>query len=174
MIQILELFGEVKIKVSDDGRIFTLDHTSIRKNGRADNRKGKELKPSIDKYGYKHVVLSSNKIRKTYTVHQLVGTTYIENPEKKETINHKDGNKLNNCVDNLEWATQKEQKEHAIKHNLCNKNIEALSKSNKRKSREVIFRGIKYNSINEAKRKTGTHQRVIAKEGVFTNDNSNS
>ena len=87
-LKVLELFDDLKIKVSDDGKIYTLDHSYLRKNGRLDNRKGKQLRPSVDKYGYERVVLTKNGIRKTYSVHKLVALAFIPNPENKTTINH--------------------------------------------------------------------------------------
>lgn len=121
-LKILELFGDLKIKVSDDGKIYTLDHSYLRKNGRLDNRKGKQLRPSVDKYGYERVVLTKNGIRKTYSVHKLVALAFIPNPENKTTINHIDGNKRNNNVSNLEWATEKENQNHKWKNGLANYN----------------------------------------------------
>lgn len=118
-VKLLELFGGLKVKVSDDGKIYTINHNYIRKNGRLDNRKGKQLKPRIDKYGYETVVLTKDGTRKNYTIHKLVALTYIPNPENKPTINHIDGNKRNNKVSNLEWATYKEQKIHAWSNNLA-------------------------------------------------------
>lgn len=174
LIQILELFEGIKIKVSSDGRIFTLDHKSIRKNGRIDNRKGKELKQAIDRYGYKKVTLSRNGKRKTYLVHRLVAMAFIPNTESKPTVNHKNGIKTDNRIENLEWATWKEQKIHSMKNKLCIENTKALKESNKKKARPVIFKGIYYPSINKACRETGLHQRAIVKEGVFTNANSDS
>jgi len=53
---------------------------------------------------------------KTFAIHRLVAFTFLQNPENKETVNHKDGNKLNNAVDNLEFATNKEQQIH--KHSI--------------------------------------------------------
>lgn len=119
-LKVLELFGGLKINVSDDGKIYTLDHNTIRKNGRIDNRKGKQLKPGIDRDGYERVVLTKNGVRKTYTVHKLVALAYIPNPENKATINHIDGNKRNNNVLNLEWATEKENQIHKWKNGLAN------------------------------------------------------
>ena len=121
-LKLLELFGDLKIKVSDDGKIYTLDHSYLRKNGRLDNRKGKQLRPSIDKYGYERVVLTKDGIRKTYSVHKLVALAFIPNPENKTTINHIDGNKRNNNVSNLEWATEKENQNHKWKNGLANYN----------------------------------------------------
>ena len=121
-LKVLELFTNLKIKVSDDGKIYTLDHSYLRKNGRLDNRKGKQLRPSIDKYGYERVVLTKDGIRKTYSVHKLVALAFIPNPENKTTINHIDGNKRNNNVLNLEWATEKENQNHKWKNGLANYN----------------------------------------------------
>lgn len=119
-LKVLELFDGLKVNVSDDGKVYTMNHSYLRKNGRMDNRKGKQLKPSIDKDGYEKVVLTKNGIRKTYTVHKLVAMAYIPNLENKATINHIDGNKRNNNVLNLEWATEKENQIHKWKNGLAN------------------------------------------------------
>ena len=58
--------------------------------------------------------IRGNKKRKTFLVHRLVAETFIPNTHNKPTVNHKDGNKQNNCVDNLEWATSKEQNIHSF------------------------------------------------------------
>ena len=58
------------------------------------------------------------KIQKNFYIHRLVAIAFIENPYNKKTVNHKDGNKLNNHVSNLEWATRSEQELHAFKNNL--------------------------------------------------------
>jgi hypothetical protein len=62
-------------------------------------------------HGYLTVFLGS----KNRLVHRLVATAHIPNPEGKRTVNHKDGDKHNNCVDNLEWATDSENNLHAFK-----------------------------------------------------------
>ena len=165
MIKILELFGGLKIKVKSNGEIETFDKTTIRKNGRPDNRKGRVLKPKIDRYGYEVVTLSKDGKRKSYYVHRLVAMAFIDNHLQKETVNHIDGNKLNNSVENLEWATQKEQKVHAIKLGLASKNINALNEANKKRSIPIFFRGKKYPSIKSAARENNVHERVVRREG---------
>lgn len=68
--------------------------------------------------GYARVVISKDGKPYSKSVHRLVAEAFIPNPENKPTVNHKDANKLNNSVDNLEWATWKENMTHAIAHNL--------------------------------------------------------
>ena len=65
----------------------------------------------------------------------------------------------------LEWATHKEQKTHEIKNGLCDKNIEALKISNKKRAIPIIFKENKYSSVREASRKTGICQWTIRKYG---------
>ena len=67
--------------------------------------------------GYARVSLSRNGNPKEFKVHRLV-IEHFGNGEKKETINHIDGNKLNNHIDNLEWATREENMRHAYKLKL--------------------------------------------------------
>ena len=71
---------------------------------------GRILKPGIIG-GYYCVGLSNIKT-KTFSVHRLVALTFIENPENKTDVNHKDKNKLNNNLVNLEWNTSKENNTH--------------------------------------------------------------
>lgn len=75
-------------------------------------------KLKIDKYGYPTVCLKSQGIAKTYTVHRLVAIAFIPNPNNLTQINHKDGNKLNNTIDNLEWCSPKANIIHAYKSGL--------------------------------------------------------
>lgn len=65
-------------------------------------------------HGYLYVGLNSNSSQSNILVHRLVAWHFIPNPENKPTVNHKDGNKLNNHVNNLEWATHSENAKHAF------------------------------------------------------------
>jgi hypothetical protein len=84
---------------------------------------GKVLRQSI-KCGYFHVTLTYNKLSKSFKIHRLVAITFIENPENKSDVNHKDKNKLNNKLENLEWMTRKENNIHRCQGIIitCNKN----------------------------------------------------
>lgn len=72
------------------------------------------LKQHDNGKGYMTVVLSINGNTKKYYVHRLVAAAFIENPDGKRTVNHKDGNRHNNNVENLEWTTYKENNEDMI------------------------------------------------------------
>jgi hypothetical protein len=83
---------------------------------------GKEirrLKPNKNKRGYLQVMTSIDGKRKLMSAHRLVALTYIPNPENKPEVNHKDGCKANNNVENLEWATRLENQRHAFRSGLC-------------------------------------------------------
>ena len=78
-----------------------------------------EIKPVVHRgTGYCRVSLSVNNKRTTYDVHRLVAKNFIPNPENKPQVNHKDGDKTNNCVNNLEWNTRIENMYHAYKLGL--------------------------------------------------------
>lgn len=76
------------------------------------------LKPRITYDGYVWYNLCLNGRQYTKRANRLVAEAFIPNPDSKPTVNHKDGNKLNNTVDNLEWATREEQMQHAYKYGL--------------------------------------------------------
>lgn len=75
--------------------------------------KKKELIGKITKSGYREVVLSHKGKKKYILVHRLVAALFLENTNNAKTTNHKDGDKLNNSVSNLEWLTCQENLKHA-------------------------------------------------------------
>lgn len=93
----------------------------IKSNGVVINKRtGKELSFSLDKKGYKktrlYTPLSKNKDgRIPYRLHRLVAMKYLKDFKQELTVNHKDGNKLNNDVSNLEMMTNKENMRHAYR-----------------------------------------------------------
>lgn len=103
---------------------------------------------------------------KSYLIHRLVAIHFIENPENKEQVNHKDGNKLNNSIDNLEWVTPKENMLHAFKNGLYKK---YNNQTYKGKSGELHNRSMKllcsngeiYYGLSEAGRKLNLNTSTI-------------
>ena len=95
-------------QISNLGRI-----KSLPKLCGCSSRQEKILKSLKHRDGYLQVVLCKNKKRKNFKVHRLVAQAFILNPNNKPYINHIDCNRQNNCVDNLEWCTQKENMQYA-------------------------------------------------------------
>lgn len=91
--------------ISDTGIVKRNNYTRIDTIGRKTNVKEMFLKSEIDKDGYYRVALYKNKKAKLIPVHRLVAEAFIENESNLPCINHKNENKLDNNIDNLEWCT---------------------------------------------------------------------
>lgn len=93
----------------------------IKRIGAYTNQTGKTwrseriLKPATKGRGYMYVQLSKNGRARPKHVHRLVAEAFIPNPENKPTVNHKNGNKADNSVENLEWATYTENNMHSVR-----------------------------------------------------------
>jgi hypothetical protein len=124
-------------EISSLGNIRALPKEVIGRKGVIIKRKAKVLKPCIWG-GYLMVVLCCNKIRTTIPLHRLVALNFIPNPESKPQINHKDGNKLNNKVGNLEWVTHQENMQHAFATELNRGRIGIENAKAKITEKEVI------------------------------------
>ena len=85
----------------------------VTKCGKVFNRYGRELKPSLNKGGYKFLSLSHQGKPKTTMLHRMLAECFIPNPHNYPQINHRDGNKVNNELSNLEWCTPSYNVQHA-------------------------------------------------------------
>jgi len=94
------LLLDIGLGVSEDGQVFLPD--------------GSIKHQYVGPCGYRNVKYKN----KRYVVHRLVATAFIPNPDGKSDVNHKDGNKNNNSVDNLEWMTRTENLYHSLRTGL--------------------------------------------------------
>lgn len=83
-------------EITEDGKLFS-------------TRSGRYLRPNLDRYGYFYYVISIDSVRYTLKAHRLVAQAFIPNPQDKPTVNHRNGVRHDNRVENLEWATYEEQ-----------------------------------------------------------------
>ena len=97
------------------------------------------LKPFKNEHGYLVVELWCNYQRKSVKLHRLVAETFLENPNALKEINHKDGNKENNCVENLEWCTRSENLKHAYKIGLMKPWFIGTNRHPRSKQEEVML-----------------------------------
>ena len=110
--------------------------------------KGKILVGSIGKHGYRNVCLVNEKGVKQYElVHRLVAKAFIPNPDELPCVNHKNGRKLDNRANNLEWVTYSENTNHAYKNNLMKKNNKAIIQLDKNKNKIKEYKSIKEASL---------------------------
>lgn len=107
------------------------------------HRSNRFLTPYNVSVGYLQVELCLNGKRHVKYVHRLVADAYIPNPDNLAQVNHIDGNKHNNCVNNLEWTSPKQNTEHAWNLGLCGQICRCVID---------VTTGIVYKSCTEAAR----------------------
>lgn len=106
-------------EVSTDGQVRSLNRTVRSRSGRTKRLKGQQMKLTYSKSsGYMVVNLRKFGASEVIPVHILVATMFLPNPYDYPMVNHKDGNKTNNHVENLEWATYSHNNIHALENNL--------------------------------------------------------
>lgn len=125
-----------------------------------------ELKQSISTSGYKIICLQKGGKKKTKYIHRLVGLHFILNPFNKRTLNHIDGNKFNNTVSNLEWATYSENMRHARDKGLskCTLQIKDI-----KEIRKLIIQGVSDTEIGIMFNVTRMNISMIRREVTWKN-----
>ena len=135
-------------QVSNLGRVKSLNYKCTKEE--------KILKPKVCKKGYLMVGLYKEGKRRYYLVHRLVAETFIDNPEDKPQVNHKDEDKTNNKVENLEWVTSKENNNYgtrtekvakSLSKPICGINIKTNERIEFPSTREAGRSGFKQGNI---------------------------
>lgn len=134
---------ENKYKISNLGNIKSLNYSG--------HGYEKSLKPSKNKNGYLNIVLN----KKSFYIHRLVCLIFIPNPQSLPQVNHKNGNRTDNRIENLEWVTNKENSTHKIKVLKYVHSEESKLKASINHNKKVIKYDLddniicEYNSISE-------------------------
>lgn len=118
-------------EVSNLGNVRSKDRTIKCKNGVIVTKRGKVLSQNIDKCGYKVVRLMGEGIDKTIKVHRLVAFAFLDKPVDCDCVNHKDENKENNKVNNLEWCTVIHNSNYGTRNERISKSRMGIGKGRK-------------------------------------------
>ena len=153
-----------QIKVID-----THPNYRITSDGRVINKYDKEkVLDGCSKDGYLKVNLYNDGVGSSKRVHRLVAEAFIPNPDNKPDVNHKNGNKHDNCVDNLEWVTKSENMKHAYQTGLAKPHptYGMLGKKNpnggsKGKPVRILETGEEFNSIKDCADSIGGRDRGV-------------
>lgn len=144
-----------------DGLYQVSDMGNVRCTNYHNTHRTQNINPARSSNGYVSVMLYDKEGHRRYSVHRLVANAFIPNPENKPQVNHINGDKQDNRVNNLEWATTSENIVHSIN-------------SLHERTRPVMCleTGVSYISISEAGRSTGIDSSYIAKNAKGKNSST--
>ena len=111
-------------QITDDGKVYSI-------------LKKRFIYTSRDKYGYEQCLLYKNNKHKTKKVHRLVAEHFIPNPYNKPQVNHIDGIRDNNNINNLEWCTNSENQLHSYRFNNRIPSNKYVNKRTRAEKKEV-------------------------------------
>lgn len=137
-----EVKGFPKYTLSKEGKIYS-------------KYTGKCLSPTKDITGYMVVTLVNSEGKFKKSVHRLLAETFIDNPEGKPQVNHIDGDKTNNSLNNLEWTTAKENSQHAVSSGLTGKRDAARYRMVAQYNRDTLEPIKIHKSLSSATKDTG-------------------
>ena len=161
-------------QISSLGRVRSLDHFCKNRNG-SGKQTGRYLKSQKCKKGYLRFSLSKNRVRKNLSAHRLVAIAFIPNYENKPQVNHINGIKNDNRVENLEWCNNSENQIHAIKkglvkHNKCEKHHNSkLSNKEVKEVRILSKKGITNKKLAEDFNVSQTAMSYILRNKTYIN-----
>lgn len=150
----------------DDKWSVIVEHPryEISNTGHVRNRyTGRILRGARDRDGYLTVMLYTDGDKYTKKVHRLVAQYFLEPDPLRDQVNHKDGNKLNNHVSNLEWCTRSENTRHAYEHKLFEANIRPAIEAHTKIKRDM------YPDIWQMRKQGMTLKTIAAAYGVSIN-----
>ena len=148
---------EDEYMINKDGIVKSISRTRLNSIGRKYTIKETTMTQFIDRAGYSTVKLTRNKKYGTHYIHRLLALTFIENPNNHPVVNHINGNKLDNSLENLEWTTRSQNHLHALKLGLCK-----LPVANKTKVIDVCT-NTSYPSIMAASKKYNINYELCKK-----------
>lgn len=131
---------EGRYKVSNKGDVFSVE----RKDSRGIKCGGRTLRPVCDSYGYHCLNLSKNGVTKQKRVHRIVLEAFVPNPNNYPEVNHRDEDKTNNNVENLEWCTSKHNNNHGTR-------IERIAQAQSKKVKAINIKTGEVLAFNSAK-----------------------
>ena len=165
----------IKLNVEVWRSIENYDNYVVSSFGKIKNTKtGKVLKASDNGHGYLIIDLYENAIRKTHKVHRLVANAFIDNPNDKNCVDHKDNNRTNNHISNLRFATSKKKNQN---RKISSRNTSGckgiyFNKKAKKWQARIMIDGIRvhigyYDDLDDAR--TARVNRANEAFGVYTN-----
>jgi len=157
--------------ITENGEIFSYPRKTKMPNDRGIAKHGLKKRKIVQNNGYQYITLHIGKKSKSFYVHRLLAQAFIPNPENKPQVNHINGVKLDNRIENLEWVTCKENSQHAYDNRLSKvqRCLGSKQKSSKLKEldipiiREMIKRG---NTHLEISKIFGVDSTTISKVAV--------
>lgn len=152
-------------QVSNLGNFRSLNRIINYRRGLKRLYPGKNLLLEPTKDNYRRIVLMKENRKVRYMAHRIVAITFIPNPNNLPYINHKDGCKSNNNVENLEWCTASENSRHAIRTGLQKPELNIPSNS---KSIKCVETGIIYSTIHKAAKAIGVNVTSISRAAKRT------
>ena len=165
----------IKLNVEVFREIENYDNYAVSSFGRVKNTKtGRILKAGLNSNGYFIVMLSEDAIKKTHQVHRLVANAFLDNPDDKLCVDHKDNNKTNNNISNLRFATTKENSQNSSIRLDNTSGCKGISWNKKAKkwNAKITIDGIKihlgyYDNLEDAK--IARINKANEAFGVYTN-----